>query len=135
MTSREDAARSLRIRAGSLRQTPPGPSNRAGGFFCLKTSRGPVRAVDRPLLMPIENVFTIEGRGTVVTGKIGRGTIRAGDTVDIVGLGGVDMAMPGDGVKLGIRLGRPIALDDGARFAIREGGRTVGSGVVTKVLA
>jgi elongation factor Tu len=193
----------------------------------------PVRAVDRPLLMPIENVFTIEGRGTVVTGKIERGMVRAGDTVDIVGLadeprkvvvtqvetfgqvldfgqagdnvgcllrgvardevqrgqvlaaagsitphvrfeaevyvltkeeggrhtpffdgytpqfffrtadvtgtaevlGGVDMAMPGDGVKLGIRLGRPIALDDGARFAIREGGRTVGSGVVTKVLA
>ena len=49
--------------------------------------------------------------------------------------GDVDMAMPGDGVKLGIRLGRPIALDDGARFAIREGGRTVGSGVVTKVVA
>jgi elongation factor Tu len=193
----------------------------------------PVRAVDRPLLMPIENVFTIEGRGTVVTGKIERGMVRAGDTVDIVGLadeprkvvvtqvetfgqvldfgqagdnagcllrgvardevqrgqvlaaagsitphvqfeaevyvltkeeggrhtpffdgytpqfffrtadvtgtaevlGGVDMAMPGDGVKLGIRLGRPIALDGGARFAIREGGRTVGSGVVTKVLA
>jgi len=45
------------------------------------------------------------------------------------------MAMPGDGVKLGISLGRPLALDDGARFAIREGGRTVGSGVVTKVLA
>ncbi|MCU0981242.1 MAG: elongation factor Tu [Pirellulaceae bacterium] len=193
----------------------------------------PVRAVDRPLLMPIENVFTIEGRGTVVTGKIERGVVRAGDTVDIVGLadeprrvvvtqvetfgqvldsgqagdnvgcllrgvardevqrgqvlaaagsitphvrfeaevyvltkeeggrhtpffdgytpqfffrtanvtgtaevlGGVDMAMPGDGVRLGIRLGRPIALNDGARFAIREGGRTVGSGVVTKVLA
>ncbi|NLF68730.1 MAG: elongation factor Tu [Candidatus Anammoximicrobium sp.] len=193
----------------------------------------PVRAVDRPLLMPIENVFTIEGRGTVVTGKIERGMVRGGDTVDIVGLadeprkvvvtqvetfgqvldfgqagdnvgcllrgvardevqrgqvlaaagsitphvrfeaevyvltkeeggrhtpffdgytpqfffrtadvtgtaevlGGVDMAMPGDGVKLGIRLGRPIALDDGAHFAIREGGRTVGSGVVTKVLA
>jgi elongation factor Tu len=45
------------------------------------------------------------------------------------------MATPGDGAKLGIRLGRPLALDDGAHFAIREGGRTVGSGVVTKVLA
>ena len=60
-------------------------------------------------------------------------------TADVTGtaevLGDVDMAMPGDGVKLGIGLGRPIALDDGARFAIREGGRTVGSGVVTKVLA
>jgi elongation factor Tu len=59
-------------------------------------------------------------------------------TTDITGttkvLGDVDMAMPGDGVKLGVRLRRPVALDDGARFAIREGGRTVGSGVVTKVL-
>ncbi len=193
----------------------------------------PARAVDRPLLMPVENVFTIEGRGTVVTGKIERGMVRVGDTVEIVGLadqprkvvvtqvetfgqemdfgqagdnvgcllrgvardevqrgqvlagpgsitphtdfeaevyvltkdeggrhtpffdgytpqfffrttdvtgtaevlGDVDMAMPGDGVKLGIRLGRPIALDDGAHFAIREGGKTVGSGVVTKVVA
>jgi len=60
-------------------------------------------------------------------------------TTDVTGttevLGDVDMAMPGDGVKLGIRLGRPAALDDGARFAIREGGRTVGPGVVTKVVA
>ncbi len=193
----------------------------------------PVREVDRPLLMPIENVFSISGRGTVVTGKVERGMVRSGDTVEIVGLadqprkvvvtqvetfgqildsgqagdnvgcllrgvgreevergqvlaaagsitphsqfeaevyvlakeeggrhtpffdgytpqfffrttdvtgtaevlGDVDMAMPGDGVKLGIQLGRPVALDGGARFAIREGGRTVGSGVVTKVLA
>ena len=60
-------------------------------------------------------------------------------TTDVTGtaevLDDVDMAMPGDGVKLGIRLGRPVALADGARFAIREGGRTVGSGVVTRVVS
>jgi elongation factor Tu len=60
-------------------------------------------------------------------------------TTDVTGatevLGDAEMAMPGDGVKLGVRLGRPVALADGARFAIREGGKTVGSGVVTKVVA
>jgi len=193
----------------------------------------PDRKVDQPLLMPIENVFMISGRGTVVTGKIECGQVEAGDTVEIVGLadvprkvvvtqvetfgqildrgqagdnvgcllrgvgrdevqrgqvlaavgsitphtefeaevyvlakeeggrhtpffngytpqfffrttdvtgetevlGNADMAMPGDGVKLGIHLQQPVALDDGSRFAIREGGRTVGSGVVTKVRA
>jgi len=193
----------------------------------------PVRAVDKPLLMPIENVFTITGRGTVVSGKIEQGVVRCGDSVDIVGaadqprtvvvtqvetfgqimdfaqagdnvgcllrgvardevqrgqvlaakgsiaphtefeaevyvltkeeggrhtpffggytpqfffrttdvtgatevLGDAEMAMPGDGVRLGVHLGRPVALADGARFAIREGGKTVGSGVVTKVVA
>ncbi|MEQ8787921.1 MAG: elongation factor Tu [Pirellulaceae bacterium] len=192
----------------------------------------PPRAIDLPLLMPIENVFSIEGRGTVVTGKIERGQVRAGDTVEIVGLdqqprkvvvtqvetfgkllevaqagdnvgcllrgvardevqrgqvlaavgsitphvefeaevyvltkeeggrhtpfvdgytpqfffrttdvtgttavlGEAVMALPGDGVTLGVRLSRPVAIDDGARFAIREGGKTVGSGVVTRVL-
>ncbi len=193
----------------------------------------PIRAVDKPLLMPIENVFTIAGRGTVVTGKIEQGQVRAGDSVEIVGLaetprqvvvtqvetfgrvldvgqaghnvgcllrgvgrdevergqvlaavgsitphrnfeaevyvltkeeggrhtpffdgytpqfffrtadvtgstsvlGDAEMAMPGDGVKLGISLQNPVALADGARFAIREGSKTVGSGVVTKVFA
>ena len=193
----------------------------------------PARAVDKPLLMPIENVFTIEGRGTVVTGKIEQGMVRAGNSVDIVGLAGeprtvvvtqvetfgqvldvgqaghnvgcllrgvardevqrgqvlaaigsitpitnfeaevyvltkeeggrhtpffdgytpqfffrtadvtgsarvlgdFDMATPGDGAKLGIALQSPVALSDGARFAIRDGSKTVGSGVVTKVLA
>ena len=193
----------------------------------------PVRAVDKPLLMPIENLFTITGRGTVVSGKIEQGVVRCGDSVDIVGaadqprtvvvtqvetfgqimdfaqagdnvgcllrgdardevqrgqvlaakgsiaphtefeaevyvltkeeggrhtpffggytpqfffrttdvtgatevLGDAEMAMPGDGVRLGVHLGRPVALADGARFAIREGGKTVGSGVVTKVVA
>ena len=50
-------------------------------------------------------------------------------------LGNADMAMPGDGVELSVALGQPIALADGDRFAVREGGRTVGSGVVTKVTA
>ncbi len=191
----------------------------------------PVREVDKPFSMPIENVFTIPGRGTVVTGKIETGVVRAGDEVDIVGfddrvrsvvvtqvetfksvlekgeagenvgclLRGVardevrrgqvlaargslaphsefeaevyvlgkeeggrhtpfvdgympqfffrttdvpgktrlldsEIAMPGDGVKLRVKLGQPIAIADGARFAIREGSRTVGSGVITQVV-
>jgi len=193
----------------------------------------PPRKIDGPFLMPIENVFSIAGRGTVVTGKIEQGIVRAGDALQIVGLeeslrsdvvtqvesfgdvqkqgsagdnvgcllrktgfeevrrgqvlaaagsitphtqfeaevyvlkkseggrhtpffngytpqfffrttdvsgeahvlGNVDMAMPGDGVQLAIRLQRPIALSDGDRFAVREGGKTVGSGVVTKINA
>jgi elongation factor Tu len=193
----------------------------------------PVRAIDLPLLMPIENVYSIEGRGTVVTGMIAQGILRAGDDVDIVGyateprtvrctqvemfhqlldvaqagdspgcllrnvefdsvqrgqvlaapgsirpraefeaevyvlskneggrhtpfftgyspqfffrtanvtgethvLGEADMALPGDGVRLGVRLHKPVAIADGAHFAIREGNRTVGSGVVTRIVA
>ncbi|MFK7766269.1 MAG: elongation factor Tu [Mariniblastus sp.] len=192
----------------------------------------PPRDVDRPFQMPIENVFGISGRGTVVTGKIATGRVRAGDSVDIVGLGeslrtvvctqvetfgqildegtagenvglllrgvsrnevqrgqvlaakgslvsrqqieaqvyvlkqeeggrhtpfvsgytpqfyfgvtdvsgsvevlgDVDMAMPGDGVNLRVDLNTPIACEEGSRFAIREGSKTVGSGVVTKVI-
>lgn len=192
----------------------------------------PPRDMDRPFNMPIENVFAIAGRGTVVTGKIEQGRVRAGDSIDIVGqseeirtvvctqvetfgeildegiagqnvgcllrgvrrdevsrgqvlaasgsliphqqlevevyvlkkdeggrhtpffsgytpqfifgatdlpgsvkvLGNADMAMPGDGVHLGVELIRPIACDVGAQFVIREGSRTVGSGIVTKVL-
>jgi elongation factor Tu len=60
-------------------------------------------------------------------------------TTDVTGsaalLGGAEMCMPGDNVKLSVELITPIAMDDGVRFAIREGGRTVGSGVVTKILA
>lgn len=191
----------------------------------------PVRLVDRPFLMPIENVYAIGGRGTVVTGKVEQGAIRVGDSVEIVGLadqpfadvvtqvesfgeivqaaeaganvgcllrkatrdhvqrgkvlaaagsitphtnfeaevyvlskeeggrhtpffngytpqfffrttdvtgvsqvlGDIDMAMPGDGVRLGVSLAKPVALATGDRFAIREGGKTVGSGVVTNV--
>jgi elongation factor Tu len=60
-------------------------------------------------------------------------------TTDVTGaanlLGGADMCMPGDNVTLEVELGKPIAMDEGSRFAIREGGRTVGSGVVTEVIA
>lgn len=190
----------------------------------------PIRAIDKPFYMPVEKVLSIEGRGTVATGNIDQGSIRSGDSVDIVGfnedprtvvctqvetfqeildiaqagdsvgclLRGVnrdeiqrgqvlvatgsvaprsnfeaevyvlgkeeggrhtpffngyqpqfffrttsvtglaevvdnDMAMPGDGVKLNVSLNKPVALTEGARFAIREGNRTVGSGVVTKI--
>lgn len=192
----------------------------------------PVRAVDRPLLLPIENVFTIAGRGTVVTGKVEQGSLRGGDAIEIVGLaetprsavvtqiesfgqemevataghnvgcrlrgvsrdevqrgqvlaavgsiqphtdfvadvyvlkkeeggrhkpffdgytpqfffrtadvsgstqmlGNAEMATPGDGVKLRVSLQSPMALAHGVRFAIREGGKTIGSGVVTEVV-
>jgi elongation factor Tu len=191
----------------------------------------PVRDVDKPFLMAIEDVFSIEGRGTVATGRIERGKVKIGEEVEIVGLeaasrkttctgvemfnktldsgqagdnvgcllrgikrdevergqvlakpgsitphtkfeaevyclskeeGGrhtpffsgyrpqfyfrttdvtgtanlleAEMCMPGDNVKLNVELHKPIAMDDGVRFAIREGGRTVGSGVVTKIV-
>jgi elongation factor Tu len=191
----------------------------------------PKREEDRPFLMAIEDVFSIEGRGTVATGRIERGVLRTGEEVEIIGLeaaprkttctgvemfrkildegragdnvgcllrgvkrediqrgqvlakpgsitphskfeaeiyclskdeGGrhtpffsgyrpqfyfrttdvtgtanlceADMCMPGDNVRISVDLQKPIAIDDGVRFAIREGGRTVGSGVVTKIL-
>src|SRR5207244_3547912 len=114
----------------------------------------PVRAVDKPFLMPIEDVFTISGRGTVVTGRCERGIVKVGDGVGIVGIrptagpggtrevtggvalrGGVEMVMPGDNVTITAELISPIAMDQGLRFAIREGGKTVGSGIVTAILA
>jgi len=191
----------------------------------------PERAKDRPFLMPIEDVFSISGRGTVVTGRVERGVIKVGDEVEIVGLRptvkttvtgvemfrklldsgeagdnigallrgtkreevergqvlaapgsitphtkflaeayiltkeeggrhtpffsnyrpqfyfrttdvtgvvtlpeGTEMVMPGDNVRMEVSLIAPIAMDEGLRFAIREGGRTVGAGVVTKIL-
>jgi len=191
----------------------------------------PERETDKPFLMPIEDIFSIQGRGTVVTGKIERGKVCVGDEVEIVGLRdtqkttvtgvemfrkemdcgeagdncgvllrgtakedvqrgmvlcqpgsitphtkfeaevyvltkeeggrhtpffnnyrpqfyvrttdvtgsvilpeGTEMVMPGDNVKLNVELIAPIALEEGTRFAIREGGRTVGAGVVTKVI-
>jgi elongation factor Tu len=190
----------------------------------------PTRAVDKPFLMPIEDVFGIKGRGTVVTGRVERGVVKVSDTVEIVGLrdtrstvvtgvemfrklldsgqagdnigcllrgiertdvergqvlaapgsikpltqfegqvyvlkkeeggrhtpffkgyrpqfyirtldvtgdvelpAGVEMVMPGDDVTIKVKLITPVALDKGERFAIREGGRTVGSGVITKI--
>ena len=190
----------------------------------------PVRAVDQPFLMPIEDVFSISGRGTVVTGRIARGIVRVQDEVEIVGIKetvkttctgvemfrklldegragenvgvllrgtkredvergqvltkpgaikphtkfegevyvlskdeggrhtpffkgykpqfffettdvtgscelpeGTEMVMPGDNVLMDVELIAPIAMEEGQRFAIREGGRTVGAGVVTKI--
>jgi elongation factor Tu len=193
----------------------------------------PTREVDKPFLMAVEDVFSIEGRGTVATGRIERGVVKTGEEIEIIGfakesrkttctgvemfnktldqgqagdnvgcllrgvkreeiergqvlakpgsitphtkfeaevyvlskeeggrhtpffsgyrpqfyfrttdvtgsanlVGGVDMCMPGDNVRLSVELGYPIAMDEGVRFAIREGGKTVGSGVVTKILA
>ena len=191
----------------------------------------PERDIDKPFLLPIEDVFSISGRGTVVTGRIERGTVKVGDEVEIVGLRptqkttvtgvemfrklldegragdnvgvllrgtkreevergqvlakpgtitphthfecevyvltkeeggrhtpffsnyrpqfyfrttdvtgsielpeGVEMVMPGDNVKLTVKLIAPIAMEEGLRFAIREGGRTVGAGVVSKII-
>ena len=191
----------------------------------------PQRETDKPFLMPVEDVFTITGRGTVATGRVERGTVKVGDTVEIVGMGsklstvitgvemfrklldqaeagdnvglllrgiqrsdiergqvlakpgsihphteftaevyvlkkeeggrhtpffngyrpqfyfrttdvtgsiqlpeGVEMVMPGDNVKMTISLITPIAIEQGLRFAIREGGRTVGSGVVSAII-
>jgi len=191
----------------------------------------PVRDVDKPFIMPVEDVFTISGRGTVVTGRVERGIVRVGEEVEIVGFRetqktvatgvemfrklldegragdnigvllrgtkreevergqvlakpgsitphtkfnaeayiltkeeggrhtpffngyrpqfyfrttdvtgvvklpeGTEMIMPGDNVNVDIELITPVAMDEGLRFAIREGGRTVGAGVVTKII-
>src|SRR6266513_654110 len=172
----------------------------------------PKREVDKPFLMPVEDVFSITGRGTVATGRIDRGKIKVGEEVEMVGFGtdkkvvvtgvemfrklldegqagdnvglllrgiekdqvergmvltkeeggrhtpffkgyrpqfylrttdvtgtvelpaGVEMVMPGDNTKMTIELITPIAMEEQLRFAIREGGRTVGAGVVTKIL-
>jgi elongation factor Tu len=192
----------------------------------------PTRDVDKPFLMPVEDVFGIKGRGTVVTGRVERGVVKVGETVEIIGMTeapprqtvvtgvemfkklldegqagdnigalirgiertdvergqvlakpgsikphtkfqaevyvltkdeggrhkpffpgyrpqfyirttdvtgqitlpeGVEMVMPGDNVQMGVELIVPVALEEGSRFAIREGGRTVGAGVVTKI--
>src|SRR6476469_4387928 len=191
----------------------------------------PERAIDKPFLMPVEDVFSISGRGTVVTGRIERGIIKVGDEIEIVGIRptqktvvtgvemfrklldqgqagdnaglllrgtkrddvergqvlakpgsitphttfeaevyvlskdeggrhtpffkgyrpqfyfrttditgacelpeGVEMVMPGDNVKMVVTWINPVAMDEGLRFAIREGGRTVGAGVVAKII-
>jgi elongation factor Tu len=192
----------------------------------------PERAIDRPFLMPIEDVFSISGRGTVVTGRVERGIVKVGEEIEIIGIKptiktictgvemfrklldqgqagdnvgvllrgtkreevergqvlakpgsitphthftsevyilskdeggrhtpffngyrpqfyfrttdvtgsidlpeGVEMVMPGDNVAMTVKLIAPIAMEEGLRFAIREGGRTVGAGVVAKVIA
>ena len=192
----------------------------------------PKRALDKPFLMPVEDVFSISGRGTVVTGRIEQGIIKVGDEIEIVGIrdtqkttitgvemfrklldsgeagdnigallrgtkredvergqvlcapgsikphskfeaeayilskeeggrhtpfftnyrpqfyfrttdvtgmvhlpAGVEMVMPGDNIKMNVELIAPVAMDEGLRFAIREGGRTVGAGVVSKIVS
>src|ERR687884_175357 len=110
----------------------------------------PVRETDKPFLMPVEDVFSIAGRGTVATGRIERGKIKVGEEVEIVGLRpttktvvtGVesfrkllDEGLAGDNIEMEVELMMPIAMDKEVRFAIREGGRTVGAGVVTQVIA
>src|SRR5216110_3840461 len=115
----------------------------------------PVREVDKPFLMPIEDVFSISGRGTVVTGRIERGTVKVGEEIEIVGfkptekkvVTGVEMfrklldeGVAGDNIGVLLRgvekddVERGQALEKGARFAIREGGRTVGAGTVTDIV-
>ncbi|MXP67878.1 elongation factor Tu [Pantoea sp. Aalb] len=192
----------------------------------------PIRTIDKPFLLPIEDVFSISGRGTVVTGRVENGVVKVGDEVEIVGIkptikstctgvemfrklldqgqagencgvllrgikrediqrgqvlakpgsikphtkfisevyvltkeeggrhtpffkgyrpqfyfrttdvtgnielpAGIEMVMPGDNVKITVELIHPIAMDAGLRFAIREGGRTVGAGIVAEVIA
>jgi elongation factor Tu len=144
----------------------------------------PERVVDKPFLMPVEDVFTITGRGTVATGRVEQGTVKVGENVEIVGIRpkttttvvtgvemfrklldqggrhtpffnnyrpqfyfrttdvtgevtlpeGTEMAMPGDNTEMQVKLIQPIAMAEGLRFAIREGGRTVGAGRVIKIL-
>src|SRR6478609_8565718 len=155
----------------------------------------PVRELDKPFLMPIEDIFSITGRGTVATGRVEQGIVNTGAllrgtkreeiergqvlckpgsitphtkfkaevyclkkeeggrhtpffsgyrpqfyfrTTDVTGIAnlpeGTEMVMPGDNVEMTIELIQPIAMDQGLRFAIREGGRTVGSGVVSEVI-
>jgi elongation factor Tu len=191
----------------------------------------PQREIDKPFLLPIEDVFSISGRGTVVTGRVERGIVKVGETVEVVGIRptqettvtgvemfrklldegragdnvgvllrgikredvergqvlshkgttkphtdfeaevyilskeeggrhtpffkgyrpqfyfrttdvtgnvilpeGVEMVMPGDNIKINVELINTVAMDEGLRFAIREGGRTVGAGVVSKIL-
>ena len=100
--------------------------------------------------MPVEDVFTITGRGTVVTGRIEAGIVKVGEEIEIIGLkdtdkknvtgsieleAGREMVMPGDNVTLTVELIQPIAMVKGLKFAIREGGRTVGAGNVGEILA
>src|SRR6266540_3004268 len=101
----------------------------------------PAREVDKPFLMPVEDVFSITGRGTVATGRIEQGAVRVGEEVEVVGIRpkttrtvATEVAMPGDNTEMTVRLIQPVAMAEGLRFAIREGGRTVGAGRVIKIL-
>src|SRR5436309_2923271 len=95
----------------------------------------PKREVEKPFLMPVEDVFSITGRGTVATGRIERGKVKVGEEVEMVGFGtDKKVVVTGDNTKVTIELITPIAMEEQLRFAIREGGRTVGAGVATKIL-
>src|SRR5205823_3921209 len=109
----------------------------------------PERPIDQPFLMPVEDVFSISGRGTVVTGRVERGVIKVGEEIEIVGLRdtqktivtGVEMfrklldqGQAGDNIAMEVHLIVPIAMEEKLRFAIREGGRTVGAGVVAAII-
>ena len=110
----------------------------------------PERPVDKPFLMPIEDVFTIEGRGTVTTGRVERGKLKRNEEVEIIGIHpnstktvataiemfhkDMEESQAGDNVEMEITLGEPIAIEPGLRFAIREGGKTVGAGAATEVI-
>ncbi|MCW6028934.1 translation elongation factor 1A (EF-1A/EF-Tu) [Stenotrophomonas rhizophila] len=227
------------IIAGSARLALEGDQSEIGVPAVIKLVEAldswiptPERDIDKPFLMPVEDVFSISGRGTVVTGRIERGVIKVGEEIEIVGIRpvqkttvtgvemfrklldqgqagdnaglllrgtkrddvergqvlakpgsikphttfdaevyvlskdeggrhtpffkgyrpqfyfrttditgacelpeGVEMVMPGDNVKMVVTLINPVAMDEGLRFAIREGGRTVGAGVVSKIIA
>ncbi|OGO90908.1 MAG: translation elongation factor Tu, partial [Coxiella sp. RIFCSPHIGHO2_12_FULL_42_15] len=226
------------IVTGSALKALEGDTSELGVSSVLKLAetmdsyfKEPKRDIDKPFLMPIEDVFSISGRGTVVTGRIERGMVKVGEEIEIVGIkdtikttctgvemfrklldegqagdnvgillrgtkreevergqvlakpgsitphtkfesevyvlskeeggrhtpffkgyrpqfyfrttdvtgavelpAGVEMVMPGDNIKMVVELIAPIAMDEGLRFAIREGGRTVGAGVVTKII-
>ena len=109
----------------------------------------PARPIDQPFLMPVEDVFSISGRGTVVTGRVERGIIKVGEEVEIVGLKAttktivtgvemfrklLDQGEAGDNIAMEVHLIVPIAMEEKLRFAIREGGRTVGAGVVASII-
>jgi elongation factor Tu len=223
---------------GSALKALEGDAGELGEGSILKLSQAldsyipePKRDIDKPFIMPVEDVFSISGRGTVATGRIERGIVKVGDEIEIVGLrpttkttvtgvemfrklldqgqagdnvgvllrgtkrdeiergqvlakpgsitphtkfeaevyvlskeeggrhtpffggyrpqfyfrttdvtgsvdlpAGVEMVMPGDNVKVTVSLIQPIAMDEGLRFAVREGGRTVGAGVVAKII-
>jgi elongation factor Tu len=223
---------------GSALKALEGDSGELGEQAILKLAEAldtyipqPQRAIDQPFLMPVEDVFSISGRGTVVTGRVERGVVKVGDEIEIVGLkattktvctgvemfrklldegqagdnigvllrgtkreevergqvlakpgsitphtkfaaevyvlskeeggrhtpffngyrpqfyfrttdvtgsvelpAGTEMVMPGDNVAITVSLIQPIAMEEGLRFAIREGGRTVGAGVVSKII-
>jgi elongation factor Tu len=226
------------IVVGSALKALEGDSSELGEGSILKLMdavdnfvQEPVRDVDKPFIMPVEDVFTISGRGTVVTGRVERGVVKVGEEIEIVGFKatqktvatgvemfrklldegragdnigvllrgtkreevergqvlakpgsitphtrfnaeayvltkeeggrhtpffngyrpqfyfrttdvtgvvklpeGTEMVMPGDNINVEIELITPVAMDDGLKFAIREGGRTVGAGVVTKII-